>query len=233
MDYPENFDTQAFPSGKRVALSRFAGICTMVSLFLIIVMCVALLWIIKLRKIDPTIIYINPDRGVWEVVGKNQSTKSVEYYYSVQQSLVGVFTQKWFTISTNPEINENLWTACNREMDCSKRVERTFRNTTKCELYCISSDSMYNKFKSSVLPLYEINVSFGERWMPSMRTLSVSPSGHITEDGGTWLVRINVQSNIKGTFSVLAYAKVGRDVNRYPQTLGYYISDFNSYRVQE
>ena len=233
MDYPENFDTQAFPAGKRIALSRFAGICAMISLFLIVVSCVALLWLVKHRKVDPTIIYVNPDRGVWEIIGKDTNKKSVEYYYSVQQSLVGIFAQKWFTISSNSELNEKMWGTCNRAQDCATRTERTFRNTSGCELYCMAGDSMYNKFKTTVLPLYETNVSFGERWTPNMRSLTVSPVGTITKSGGMWVVRMNVQSNIKGPFSVLAYVKVGHDAGRYPQTLEYYIADFNSYRVQE
>lgn len=232
MDYPENFDTQAFPAGKRIAVSRFAGICTMVSLFLIAVSCVALLWFVKHRKIEPSIIYINPNRGIWEMVGKRNTVKNIEYYYSAQQSLVGVFTEKWFTISPDSTINENLWGACNPEL-CKERTVRTLRNTTKCELYCMSGTTMYNKFRSSVLPLYETSVSFGERWTPDMHSITISPNTEITENGGVWAVKVSVQSNLNGIFNVLAYAQVERDMARYPQTLGYYISDFNSYRIQE
>ena len=58
------------------------------------------------------------------------------------------------------------------------------------------------------------------------------PSGKITKDGGTWIVRTSVRSNLNGDFDVIAYVKIARDMERYPQTLGFYVTEFNAYREQ-
>ncbi|MCR4917463.1 MAG: hypothetical protein K5912_00785 [Alphaproteobacteria bacterium] len=231
MDYPENFDTQAFPAGKRIAVSRFVGICTMVSLFLILVSCVTLLWIIKSQKINPTLIYVVPNQGIWETVGKTHEKCQIEYYHSLQQSLVSIFTEKWFTISADVNKNNDLWGACEkRSLGCAGR---TLSQEPKCEIYCMTNDAMYNKFIHDVLPMYQSNVLMGQRWVPNIKTISAKPNGTITKDGGIWVVTAVVQSNLNGHFRILGYATVKRDTLRYPKTLGYYISDFNSYRIAD
>jgi hypothetical protein len=57
------------------------------------------------------------------------------------------------------------------------------------------------------------------------------PIGEIKDIGGTWQVRATIITNASQQIDILAYAKVERNQDLYPQTLGYYIADFNAYKV--
>ena len=52
-------------------------------------------------------------------------------------------------------------------------------------------------------------------------------------NSGRWQVYVDVFSNINGLFKVLAFVEVGRDLQSHPATMGYYIKDFNSYRITQ
>ena len=41
-----------------------------------------------------------------------------------------------------------------------------------------------------------------------------------------------MRSNLNGDFDVIAYVKIARDAQRYPQTLGFYVAEFNAFREQ-
>ena len=38
-------------------------------------------------------------------------------------------------------------------------------------------------------------------------------------------------SNISAPISILGYAMVEREMERYPQTMGYYVSEFSAYKL--
>ena len=233
MTYPDDFDTSAFVAGKRVAISRIAGIWIMVALFFIVACCIALPWLQQNQRVNPFIIYVNGSHGEWDLIGKRTAEDDISYYFSMQRALVGVFTEKWFTISGNAEQNNKNWSTCNRETVCGHGIANTFWNENGCDIYCMSGENMYQTFATTVLPIYETQVSFGERWYVDTGRMSVTPNGKITENGGTWVVRAHVRSNLNGDFDIIAYAKVVRNTTgQYPQTLGYYITGFNSYRIQ-
>lgn len=231
MDYPDDFNTSAFPAGKRIAVSRAAGIWSIIAFLLIIAGCIALPWLCKNRTINPFVIYVNSASGDWELVGRKSVQKDIPYYQSVQRALVGIFTEKWFTISGNGTKNALNWDQCNRETVCSRRIPSTFAQNEGCDIYCLSGQGMYQKFSSDVLPLYQMYESNGERWYIDPEKIQMSPfGGVIGPEGGTWVVHARVRSSINGDFSVVAYVKVAKDVTRYPQTLGYYVASFNSYK---
>lgn len=233
MDYPDDFNTSAFVAGKRIALSRTAAIWVMVALFLIVACCIALPWIQRNMRLEPFIIYVNGPRGEWNLVGQDTLTQDIPYYRSMQRALVGVFTEKWFTISNDKEQNEQHWMQCSRNDVCNRAIVNIFWNDTGCDLYCISGENMYQDFVTNVVPLYRARESFGDRWYMDLSRILVIPNGTISENGGSWVVRGRVRSALNGDFSIIAYVKVARDISRYPQTLGYYVTDFNSYRVQQ
>ena len=231
MDYPEDFDTPAFPAGKRIAISRTLSVWVMVAFFFCIVLCVAIPWIQKGRTVNPYVIYVDGMRGRWEMVGQTKSQKIVPYYESVQRALVGIFTEKWLTISDNPDKNARNWMQCNRETDCVDRISNTFESSNGCDLYCMMGDGMYNRFAEKVLPLYKSYASIGQRWFVDENKIAIIPSGTISDDGGMWVTRARVRSNLNGDFNVVAYVKVARDTQeRYPQTFGFYVTEFNAYR---
>lgn len=232
MSYPDDFDTSAFVAGKRIALSRTGAIWVMVSFFLVIACCIALPWLQQNIRINPYIVYVNGPRGAWHLVGQDTLELDIPYYQSVQRAVVGIFTQKWFTISGNESQNEKNWGTCSRADVCNRTIANTAWSDTGCDIYCLAGENMYQNFTSSVLPLYKTRVSFGERWYIDPTRIIIRPNGNPTKSGGAWIVNAIVRSNLNGDFNIIAYVKVANDVARYPQTLGYYITGFNSYRVQ-
>ncbi len=232
MDYPEDFDTPAFPAGKRIAISRTFGVWVMVAFFLTIACCVAIPWLQNSRTVSPYVIYVDGMRGNWQLVGQVRPNIVVPYYDSAQRALAGIFTKKWFTISDNTTLNAKNWATCNRGADCADRISNTFESDAGCDLYCMAGDNMFRSFTEKVLPMYRSYESMGQRWYVDTKKISVMPSGEITKDGGTWVVRTSVRSNLNGDFDVIAYVKIARDVERYPQTLGFYVTEFNAFREQ-
>ncbi|MBO4582478.1 MAG: hypothetical protein J5714_00270 [Alphaproteobacteria bacterium] len=235
MDYPEDFDTPAFPAGRRIALSRTIGVWVLVAFFLVIACCIALPWLQNSRTVSPYVIYVDGMRGRWEMVGQVRPNIVVPYYDSMQRAIAGIFTKKWFTISDNPNLNSKNWAQCDRTADCTDQISNTFETSSGCDLYCMAGDNMFRNFTEKVLPIYRSYESVGQRWYvdPNKITISSGDRGKIAgKDGGTWVVRARVRSNLNGDFDVIAYVKIARDVERYPQTLGFYVTDFKAYREQ-
>ncbi len=230
MVYPDDFNTSAFPAGKRVALSRTMGIWSTIAFLIIIGVCIALPWLRANQTVNPFVIYVDSMRGEWQLIGRPLDKKDVPYYQSVQRALVGIFTEKWFTVTGNAEKNEQHWKRCSRENDCARRVPNTFANMDGCDIYCISGEGLYQKFVTDVMPLYQGYELVGEKWYVDPNKITVFPGGAITKTGGTWIARGQVYSNVNGHFDIIAYVKVAYDVARYPQTLGYYITGFSAYR---
>ena len=77
--------------------------------------------------------------------------------------------------------------------------------------------------------MYETAISFGEKWRVRPTRMVIEPNGEIAKNGGEWVVRTHVYSS-NGEFDVIAYVTVKKSDSGHPQTLGYYVSDFKSYR---
>ena len=233
MDYPEDFDTPAFPAGRRIALSRTVGVWVMIAFFLVIACCIAIPWLQNHRTVSPYVIYVDGMRGKWELVGQVKPHIVVPYYDSMQRALAGIFTKKWFTISDNPDLNNKNWAKCDRNTDCIDRINNTFENSDGCDLYCMSGDNMYRTFTEEVLPLYKAYEAMGERWYVDPNKITISGSERNkngNSKGGIWIVRTRVRSNLNGDFDVIAYVKIAHNIELYPQTLGFYIESFDAYR---
>lgn len=230
MDYPEDFNTSAFPAGQRIAVSRTVGIWTAVSLFLIICCCIAIPWLIKNRTVDPFVIYVNAPVGEWRLIGHADSKRTLPYYNTVQRALIGVFTENWFSISASADQNDDNWAQCSRTTFCDTRVPSAQGFGTECGIYCLAGEDLYQNFKTDVLPTYKAIADNGETWDLNTKKLLIMPSGGATAAGGVWTVSGRVFSNRSGPFNVIAYVTVKRDTEKYPQTLGYYVADFKAYR---
>lgn len=233
MNYPDDFDTPAFPSGKRIAASRTMAIWSMCVLFLILGCCIALPWLQRQKSISPFVIYVDGSRGEWGLVGDYLSKDAISYNYSLQRALVGVFTKKWFTISMAPSRNERNWKSCSRSDFCAGRVPTTSWDPEGCGIYCIASDRLYNDFVANVLPNYQERSKIRELWHIDTNKVDIEPFGEISKYGGTWVVHGRVHSNINGDFNIVAYVKVERDPELYPQSMGYYVSSYNAFRNEQ
>lgn len=235
MDYPDNFDTNAFPAGTRIAVSRTVALGIMIVFFLIICICGALLWCKKHSYIEPYLISINNKTGEWYLVksADTDTQKTVTYYEAIQQSVIGKFTQYWFTISKNNDDNINRWEKCDRQKICNS-IDRIYQSDRECSFYCLAGDTLFNKFTQDIVPLYKNSVSVGEQWTLDSTTLEITKyENTVTEQGGIWTIRAKVSSNINGVFDILGFVVVSQNMDAYSKSFGYYISEFNTYRITQ
>lgn len=232
MDYPEDFNTSALPAGGRLALSRTVGIWIAVSLFLIICCGVAIPWLVKNKTIDPFVIYVNAPQGEWRLIGRSDTMRALPYYDAAQRALIGVFASKWFSIDQNNSFNESNWASCTRAQICPTQIPTTQNTAEFCGLYCLGGEDVYHTFVSQVMPVYQAVADFGDEWRLNTGTLMIMPNGDIDDKGGSWTLRGRVYSRQQnaGYFNVVAYVAVARDIEKYPQTLGFYVTQFNAYR---
>ncbi len=231
MKYPDEFDTSSFPAGKQIAVSRAVGIATMVVFLLIVIACGLLLWMQKSTHIHPFLISINDITGRWEIVGHHHTeTKEITTTQSLQESVIGKFLEYRFTITNNDAFNSKLWQLCDRETDCNPEIKSDSEQNS-CVLFCLSSDGVYNDFVTNIVPKYQSQVSAGETWTIDMSSVNMLPVGQIVSSGGTWQIRITVYSNVLGPMNILAYANIAQNLDLYPKTMGYYVEEFNAYKI--
>ncbi len=229
LDYPASFDISVFPAGRRIALSRVMAICTMVVFMIAVCVCALLLWVVNSRQMDPFMISINRDTGAWTVVGRTGPTLDYSVNRTVQESVVGNFVENWLNISAQGDENQAAWGKCSPE-DCLSGNGVLF-GTRRCVLYCASNDDVYNRFTYNVRDDYMARAAAGETWTIDMTTMHIEPMGDVSDAGGAWRVRARVLSNINPDFDVDVFIKVARHLNDFPSSMGYYIADFNAYRI--
>lgn len=232
MDYPSDFNTPAFPAGPRIAISRFMAIASCALFVVIIGLCLLLVWATRSQRIDPFIVTVDELTGNWTVVGHSHDNGPVEFpvLWSLQQSVVGNFTANWFTLSAAADENDARWQTCNRATDCSVESTLKFGDRT-CALYCNTGEDLFSDFIYNVVPKYQQRVSNGEFWIVDKTKIQIETAGDVTDNGGTWRVYVTINSNISGDIDVIAFAKVARNMDLYPQTMGYYVADFNAYKL--
>ena len=112
------------------------------------------------------------------------------------------------------------------------RENKKISEFEKCARYCLSAEDVYDDFVQVTVPDYQARVTAGEMWIMDMPSLQILPIEEPNFNGGTWQIRANVFSNLfEMPMQMLIYANVSRDTNLYPQTMGYYISKINVYRI--
>ena len=234
LDYPSDFNTPAFPAGKSVALSRLMGIASCVTFLLVIFLCGILIWAVRSQRIDPFIVEIDKLTGQWTVVGHSHGNGPIEYSakMALQESVLGNFTANWFSVSGDAQVNDAMWQTCERDVDCGTASPYSFSDKT-CNLYCVSGEELFSHFIYDVVPLYQERVALGEEWVVDKNQIYMEPVGNVFDVGGTWRVTATIKSNLAGEISVIAFAKIARNTEKYPQTMGYYVADFNAYKISE
>ena len=227
MKYPDDFNTPAFPAGKFVAVSRFMATAVMVIFFLIVCLCGIILWVKKTQDVSPFLISFQPNGERWTMVAYNNHKKEIPAYYVVQESLVYNFARNWFTISTNPKDNQQNWANCSQTPEvCTETTGRL----DSCTIFCNCDHKVFDSFEKVVLPTYN---SFGKGVSWVVKNISVAPlysAESIAKTYGIWKLNVLVDTGM-GTATFVGYAHVKQDEHNYPKTMGYYISDFNTYRM--
>ena len=231
MDYPNGFDIKSFPAGKTVALSRTFAIWISIAFFLIVAMCGALLLGIHFKKNYPFLISVDPFTEEWSVItypGKSEK-ESVHQYQIVQEKLVSDFVKNWFTISGDAQTNEARWQRCDIE-ECAQSVQINPDNL-ECAISCKSETAVFDDFAENVIPNYRVRIDQAkEKWPVQAKGLLINPA-IVSESASKWQVYATINSSVMQSFDVLIFVDIERDINLYPATFGYYIKQFNSYRM--
>ena len=232
MDYPNGFNVPAFPAGKTIALARSVSIWIAIVFFLIISTCVFLLLNIHLRKNFPFLISINPITEDWTVIAyPGDKGKPIPQYQYIQEKLVHDFVKDWFTISGDMNINEDIWARCTTD-EC-KNPEQFNPMNKHCVLACKSDSSVFTDFAKNVIPNYRARIKqAGETWIIPPKGILINQI-FTSEKSSKWQVYAAVHSSLQGDFDVLIFVDVERDTDLYPATFGYYINQFNSYRIAQ
>lgn len=166
----------------------------------------------------------------WRIVTyPDMQKKSIPQYQYIQQKLVDDFVKDWFTISNNPDINDDIWQKCS--LDECNSPEQFNPDNKFCALSCKSAESVFDVFTKKVLPDYKARIEQASETWEISRDVLLSLPEKISENTSRWQVYVNIRSSVNGIFRVLAFVEIERNVNSYPVTFGYYISKFNSYRI--
>lgn len=179
-------------------------------------------------RVEPYILATGGINDEWRVIspGNNRPNATMSSNQVIQESLVWKFVQDWFSVSKDNNINEEIWgTSCNRD-DCIMAD-----TGNKCKIFCATDDAMFRRFKDDILPTYKSTSDSGEYWTPIVDSIRISPVGYVSDAGGTWRIEMSIARNNNTTFGILAYAKIAKSGKFHPSTMGYYIRDFNAYRI--
>ena len=231
MNYPNDFDTPAFSGGKSIAWSRVVAIKISIIFLLVVCACALVVLFVRAKKNFPFLISVDPLTDEWAVVTypKDTREKTIETYQIVQEKIVSDFVTNWFTISKNQTINMARWKECDAA-DCTEPDQYDPQNT-ECVLYCMTSADLFTQFSRKVAPEYAARVKqASETW--AVEKIDILPY-FVNTDASAWQAYIKIHSNISGHFNVLGFINIKRAQDGHPSTLGYYIEDFNSYRLMQ
>ncbi len=242
LNYPQDFDTPAFPAGRSLAINRFMAIGIAAMAFAVMVMCGLVWWVGQSRRIDPFLVSINPVTGMWNNVGHSHGENTVDINRAMQESVAGQFVENWFTISEMAQLNNARWQPCRRD-EITDTNDTEYADNTYA-ISCRASQELYSHFVRDVMPEYTQRVENGERWVldrariqiepvsvPTVKTGMFSAPVETFEHGATWRMWTVIQSNISGDMNVVAFIKINRDVARYPETMGFFVTEFNAYKL--
>ncbi len=211
---------------------------------MVAMLCGLVWWTGRSARVDPFLISINPVTGAWNLVGHSHGTQTISPTRAVQESVVGRFVQNWFTISAASAMNEARWQPCRRnDVDEDTPQDIEFANNTYA-VSCSADESVYAYFISEIVPEYRMRVQNGEQWAIDTARMQIEPIAipktgggmfsrpvQTFDHGATWRMWATVKSNISGDMNIVAYINVKRDAGKHPENLGFYVADFNAYKL--
>ena len=231
MNYPDDFNTRTFPAGKSIAISRAMGVGIMTAFLLIVFLCGLIIWTIRSARVEPYILATGGFNDQWRIVmaGDVTPTTRMTDAQLFQQSLIWKFAQNWFNISPNHDRNAAVWnTECEYDQCLSEES-----GTRECTLFCLTGQKLFSDFSEHILSQYKNYETMGATWMVVPESMRIAPIGTILPNGGTWRVQLTILTGGTGAMDIVAYATIERNTKRFPRTMGYYVSDFNAYRVSQ
>ena len=186
-----------------------------------------MVWAKKSQDMTPFLVSIRPNGERWQLVEYNKRNTEISSYYVFQEALLNKFVHNWFLISDNNLLNDANWANCSGNPDvCNDNVA-----TDVCSIYCTCDKQVFNSFETVVLPVYKELTAMAVPAVWEVKELSITPITEIKKSGGNWQLDILVTTNT-GVIKFVGYAKTSYDsVDKYPKTMGYYVSDFNTYRM--
>ena len=213
-----------FPAGPRIAVSRVMAIGIMVVFLLIIITGGLIIWSSRSQAIHPFLVTVDGLTGTWQVVGHDHNEKSITQNQALQESVVANFTRAWFSVSTDATGNDLIWTSYADRAECQT-------NRDNAQIFCNAGEDLYNYFIYQIVPDYINQADTGDVWSVTPDDIYVQPMADLTDKGGTWIIKTNVYSTTFGYIPIIAYATVGNNMELYPQNMGFYVVDFDAYRI--
>ncbi|MBQ6109806.1 MAG: hypothetical protein IJL05_00280 [Alphaproteobacteria bacterium] len=229
MNYPNDFDTSTFPAGKTIAFSRSVSIWIAVVFFCIIVACGLVLLLNNSKRNYPFLISSDSLTSDWTVVAYPEKNLKISHDRIIQESLVRNYVIHWFSINKNNSINESRWRNC-ESFDCESTDQYNPHNYN-CALFCVSSQELFQQFYNNVMPEYRDRIDQASETI-MVKSQLITPPTNKNSKAGLWQSYVELESSVNKKFDVLAFIELGHDdKGRYPATLGYYVKDFNAYRM--
>ncbi len=231
MNYPDDFNTRTFPAGKSIAVSRAMGVGIMSALFIIVCLCGLIIWTIRSVRVEPYVLATGGINDQWRVImsGDGNPTAEMTDIQVFQQSLLWRFTQNWFNISPNHDNNSAVWnTECSRDDCMEERVA-----SRNCAIFCSTGEKLFHNFSKDILPRYKSLESGGATWMVVPKSIRIEPVGNVSARGGSWRIMATILTGGTGAMDIIAYAIVEHTEKYFPATRGFYVSEFNAYRVSQ
>ncbi len=229
LKYPDDFNTPAFPAGKFVAVSRFMGTAVSCIFLLIVCVCGIIFWVKRTQNVSPFLIALNPNGERWTVVAHDNHSREIPAYYVLQESMLNRFVRYWFTISSDANLNRARWTKCTP--DAPECIDDSNTDSDACAIYCMADEPVWTDFEKIVLPAFTEMTKTGDVW--NVQSVSIKPVDSIksvTQNGGFWKINVVVQT-YAGPAVFSGFAQTGYNKNVYPKTMGYYVAEFNMYRM--
>jgi hypothetical protein len=228
MDYPNNFDTNVFPTARNIAFSRISAVWYLILVLVIITLSGLIVWTRASVRLAPYMISINQTTGEWSVIGERRGPHDVlSVNIAMQESVAFNFARQWFQITGDENTDAVNWCQCDR-------VRCAYTQATgadQCFLCCASEARLHRKFIEEIVPGFRARAESGERWTLRHESVVISSIGPVTDSGGLWRINAVLISNMTRPRDIEIYVRIARNETLYPATLGYHVVDFNAFNL--
>lgn len=222
MEYPDNFDTIAFPFGKDLALIRKASIWISMLFVVLIFLSILIVWTSKSDKLKAYILSTDENTERIVLVPNKKDEQSDLSERIIQESLILNFLNNWFNTSSK-NLENTVWKKCNREECILDNLSDT------CAIYCDTSEELYSRFSYNVMPIYNKILETGGNWSLVKDSIEIKPESG-KDSYGLWNVRGVIKTESE-KIKFTGFITVLKNMKLYPKNLGFYIQSFNSYRL--
>ena len=184
--------------------------------------------LVRSKNNYPFLISADPMTADWSVVAYPEKEREISLKEITQENLVRKYVEHWFSIHKNNFINESLWGECS-DTDCEMPEQHDPTNK-KCALFCSSVPELFKQFTNKIVPEYRARM---EQKSETMKVVSqiITPPATEKNAPNVWQSFATIDSSLNGRFNVLVFLELGLEDGKHPATLGYYVKDFNSYRM--